>query len=91
MSRDRFLEIKRYLHVADNSSHPNQTDVNFDRAHKARPLLSIVKENFRLIPREEKLNVDEQIIPFKGKSIMKQHMPNKPNPWGYKMFVLAGG
>ncbi|CAF4785605.1 unnamed protein product, partial [Rotaria socialis] len=22
---------------------------------------------------------------------MKQHMPNKPNRWGYKMFLLAGG
>ncbi|CAF1406149.1 unnamed protein product [Rotaria sordida] len=21
---------------------------------------------------------------------MKQHMPNKPNCWGYKMFLLAG-
>ena len=41
--------------------------------------------------REEKLNVDELIISFKSKSIMKQHMPNKPNRWGYKMFVLASG
>ena len=33
--------------------------------------------------------VDEQIIPFKGKSVMKQHMAQKPNRWGYKMFLLA--
>ncbi|CAF3396410.1 unnamed protein product [Rotaria sp. Silwood2] len=91
MSRDRFLEIKKYLHVVDNSKQLNRTDPNFDRAHKVRPLLNIVKENFREIEKEEKLSVDEQIIPFKGKSIMKQHMPSKPNRWGYKMFLLAGG
>ncbi|CAF1588696.1 unnamed protein product [Didymodactylos carnosus] len=91
MSRDRFLQIKKYIHVVDNSSQPNRNDLNFDRAYKVRPLLNIVKENFRKIPKEEKLSVDEQIIPFKGRSIMKQHMPKKPNRWGYKMFVLAGG
>ncbi|CAF4676307.1 unnamed protein product, partial [Rotaria magnacalcarata] len=91
MSRDRFLEIKKYLHVADNSVQLDRDDPNFDRAHKVRPLLNIIKENFRTISKEEKLSVDEQIIPFKGRSIMKQHMPNKPNRWGYKMFLLAGG
>ncbi|CAF4614156.1 unnamed protein product [Rotaria socialis] len=76
-----------------NPSKPqlNRTDPNFDRAHKVRPLLNIVKENFIKTDKEEKLSVGEQIIPFKGKSIMKQHMPNKPNRWGYKMFLLAGG
>ncbi|CAF3879446.1 unnamed protein product, partial [Rotaria sp. Silwood1] len=70
MTRDRFLELKKYLHVTDNSIQQNRTDANFDRAHKVRPLLNIIKENFRTIPKEEKLSVDEQIIPFKagGKS-----------------------
>ena len=54
-------------------------------------MLNIIKENFRKIPKEEKLSADEQIIPFKGRSNMKQHMPKKPHRWGYKMFVLAGG
>ncbi|CAF2104498.1 unnamed protein product, partial [Rotaria magnacalcarata] len=40
MSRDRFLEIKKYLHVVDNSKQLNRTDPNFDRAHKVRPLLN---------------------------------------------------
>ncbi|CAF1479637.1 unnamed protein product, partial [Rotaria sordida] len=91
MSRDQFLEIKKSLHVTDNSVQSNRTDINFDRANKVRPLLNIVKENFRKISKEEKLSIDEQIIPFKGKSIMKQHMPNKPNRWDYKMFLLVGG
>ncbi|CAF4667738.1 unnamed protein product, partial [Didymodactylos carnosus] len=83
--------IRKCLHVVDNSNQLDRNDPNYDRAHKVRPLLNIVKNNFRKIEKEEKLSVDEQIIPFKGKSIMKQHMPNKPHRWGYKMFLLAGG
>ncbi|CAF3137077.1 unnamed protein product [Rotaria sp. Silwood2] len=89
MSRDRFLEIKKNLHVVDNINQLGQNDPNYDRAFKVRPLLNIIKNNFRKIQKEEHLCVDEQIIPFKGKSIMKQHMPQKPNRWGYKMFLLA--
>ncbi len=52
--------------------------------------MNIVKENFRKIPKEEKLSADEQIISFKGRSIMKQYMAQKPNRWVYKIFLLAG-
>ena len=76
ISRDRFLQIKKYLHVVDNANQSDPNDRNYDRAFKVRPLLDIVKENFRRIPKEEHLSADEQIIPFKGKSIMKQHMLN---------------
>ncbi|CAF2058572.1 unnamed protein product [Rotaria magnacalcarata] len=89
MSRDRFLEIKKNLHVVDNTNQLSQNDPNYDRAFKVRPLLNIIKNNFRKIQKEEQLCVDEQIIPFKGKSVMKQHMPKKPNRWGYKMCILA--
>ena len=89
MSRDRFLQIKRNLHVVDNSTQLIINDPNFDRAHKVRPLLDIGRKNFRSIPKEEYLSAGEQMIPLKGRNIMKQHMPLKPNHWGYKMFVLA--
>ena len=32
--------------------------------------------------------VDEQLIPFKEKSSMKQYIPTKPHKWGYKFFIL---
>lgn len=35
MSRDRFLQIKKYLHVVDNTNRPNQSDPNYDRAFGA--------------------------------------------------------
>ena len=69
MSRDKFLQIRKNLHIVDNSNQLFAGDPAFDRAYKVRPLLNIVKENFRKIPKEEKLSADEQIIPFKGKRI----------------------
>ena len=32
---------------------------------------------------------DEQIIPYKGKSHLKQYNPSKPHKWGYKVYVLC--
>lgn len=91
MSRDRFLQIKKNLHAVDNTNQLDPTDPGYDRAFKVRPLLNVVKQNFLRIPKEQHLSVDEQMIPFKGRSVMKQHMPKKPHRWGYKMFVIAGG
>ena len=79
----------KYLQVTYNSIQLNRAHVNSDRNHKVRPLLNIIKGNFQSIPKQEKLSVDEQIIPFKDKGIMKQHMLDKPNCCGYTKLVLA--
>ena len=57
---------------------------------KLRPVIDSINERLRLVPIEECLAVDEQIIPFKGKSSLKQYNPKKPHKWGYKVFVLSG-
>ena len=38
----------------------------------------------------EKLCIDEQLVPFKGKSALKQYNPQKPKKWGYKLYILSG-
>lgn len=38
----------------------------------------------------EKLAVDEQMVPFKGRNKLKQYLPANPRKWGYKVLVLAG-
>lgn len=38
----------------------------------------------------EKVAVDKQIVPFKGRNGLKQYLPPKPKTWAYKVLVLAG-
>ena len=61
-----------------------------DKRHKLRPLINTIKEHLRLVPIEEFLAIDEQIIPFKCKNSLNQYNPEKPHKWGYKVFVLSG-
>jgi len=55
-----------------------------------RPLIEMLRLRILSVPLEEHLSADEQIVPFKGHSVLKQYMPKKPHKWGYKMFVLSG-
>jgi len=60
-----------------------------DKLFKVRPFIDSIKNNFKLIDLEEHLYVDEIIIPFKGRSTMKQYNKAKPHKWGIKVFALA--
>jgi hypothetical protein len=85
LSNKRFEEIKRFLHFTDNTTR----DVN-DRLWKVRPVLTSIRDAVLSVQREKSLSVDEQIVPFKGKSSLKQYNPRKPHRWGYKIWVLSG-
>lgn len=85
MSRKRWEDIKASIHLVDNSNLDST-----DKLVKVRLLVDHLRNKFQKIPMEEHLSVDEQIVPFKGVSSLKQYIPKKPNKWGYKNFVLAG-
>lgn len=38
----------------------------------------------------EKLTIDEQMVPFKGRNRLKQYLPSKPKKWGYKILISTG-
>ena len=42
------------------------------------------------MPSEETNSVDEQMIPFKGKSSLQRYLPKKPKKWGFKVFSRNG-
>jgi hypothetical protein len=84
MANNRFEEIKHYLHFDDNSVE------NDDSLRKVRPVVSMVRNALVQVPKEESLSIDEQIVPFKGRSRFKQYNPKKPHRWGYKCYVLSG-
>ena len=84
MTLNRFEDIKRFLHFSDNSVEGS------DKIKKIRPLVEKLRERYKTVPKEEHLSVDEQIVPIKGRSCLRQHNPRKPHKWGYKVWVLCG-
>ncbi len=90
ISRDRFEEISRYLHVADNTTLFPPGSLQYDRLGKVRPLLEHLSLKFRSLYNPGKhLSVDEAMIKFQGRSTLKQYMPMKPTKRGIKVWVIA--
>ena len=84
MSRNRFEEILKFLHFADN----NNLDLT-DKYTKIRPLINQLKETFKMffIP-EQNLSYDESMIEYYGRHSCKQSIRNKPIRFGFKAWSL---
>lgn len=84
MRRNRFIQIQRFLHFADNS----KMDVS-DKAWKIRPLMDKIKkrclDNFVPV---QNLDFDESMIRYYGRHGCKQFIRGKPIRFGYKMWSL---
>lgn len=89
ISRNRFEKLRSFLHFNDNTQCLPYDDPNHDKLFKMWPFIDALRDNFKSIHVDEFLAVDEIIIPFKGRSVMKQHNKAKPHKWGIKLFALA--
>lgn len=91
MSSKRFSCLLGNLHVNDNILQPKKGERGFDKLYKIRPLLSTLSETFKnSYSSLEFQSIDESMIKFKGRSSIRQYMPNKPIKRGYKVWVRAG-
>lgn len=90
MNVNRFGEIKRFLHFEDNAKKPDSVVPGIDKYWKLRPIISMLHDSFHLATSaDEHIAIDEMIIPFKGRSGLKQYMKAKPKKWGFKVWVQA--
>lgn len=87
MPRDRFFFIRNHLHFVNKEEIPKD---NKDKFFVIRPLLNSVLKRCRNLEREHIFAVDEQMVPFKGQHVYKMYLKDKPNPWGFKIFMLCG-
>ena len=90
MSVNRFDKVKRFFHCNDNDEMLPKGHPNHDKLHKVRPVIESVLRNCKNIPPEERHSVDEQIIPTKSRSGLKQYLPKKPHKWGIKIWARCG-
>lgn len=86
MARDRFLQILRYLHFADNTLAPRADSADY----KIQPFLDLIVPSFQQVYKPTRqLAIDETLIKFKGKVHSRQFLPIKPGRFGIKTFTLA--
>ena len=90
MTVNRFGWILSHLHLNDNNLMPRRDSSNYDRLYKIRPFLDMIQIKFKdnFFP-SSTLAIDESMIKFKGRSSLKQYLPNKPIKRGYKVWMLA--
>lgn len=85
MSRNRFQEIKRYIHLADNS----KLDLS-DKMAKIRPLSKMLCEKFCQFGYMHKnLSIDESMVKYFGGHSAKQFIRGKPVRFGFKNWMLT--
>lgn len=85
MPRDRFLRLKRYLHVCDN----RQLDKD-DKFSKVTPLNHLMEEKFMQFGLfSHNLSIDEQMNAYFGRHSCKMFIKGKPIRFGFKHWALC--
>lgn len=82
MTKNRFHSLRNNLKFPTS-------DPGNDKLFRIRPLINIFTKKLYTIPKEENLYVDEMMVPFKRKTVLRQYMPKKPIKWGIKLFCLC--
>ena len=90
ISRDRFMDISRYLHFVDNATLVLPGTPQYNHLGKVRPILEFLNYKFLTLYNPNRDNsIDKAMIKFKGRSAMKQYVPKKPIKRGFKVWVRA--
>ena len=90
VSRDRLVQLHRYLHFVDNSTLSPPSTPDYNKLGKVQPIIDSLSHLFQSVYSPGKnVSVDEAMIPFKGWSTLKQYMPMKPVKRGIKVWLLA--
>ena len=85
MSKNRFMEIKKYIHLADND-----TTVPDDKLYKVRSYITALNTRFQQFGVFSKfLSIDEEMVPYYGHHSAKMYLRGKPIRFGFKLWVLA--
>ena len=86
----RFSFLLSNLHLNDQTKEAKKGDSNFDKLYKIRPFIEKISETYLHYydPTREQ-SIDESMVKFKGRSTMKQYMPQKPIKQGYKVWVRS--
>lgn len=83
ISRNRFDDIMRNLHFANNMH------IDDDPLYKVRPIFDILNFRSKIAPVDTNLSIDETMIEYFGHHGCKQRIQGKPIRSGFKAWNLA--
>lgn len=85
MSRNRFELLLRFWHFSNNEDCPPG-----DRLYKiAKFIDKLVNNCQRMMTPPQTVCVDESLVKFRGRLVIKQYIPNKAAKYGVKLFKLC--
>jgi hypothetical protein len=85
MSRQTYRDIKKNLHLVDNSQIPDG-----DKFYKIRSYIELLNRKFcKFGVFAHNLSIDEQMIPYFGRHSCKMFMKGKPVRFGFKAWCLC--
>ena len=90
MPRNKFEKLLRYSHYNNNADAKPRDHPEYDPLFKVQPLVCALRDQLKTIEQEERQCIDEQMIPFKGRSHLKQYLKKKLKKWGFKVFTRSG-
>lgn len=90
MSRNRFMNILRFIHFVDSGGEVRCDPALHDRLYKIRSVLDELQRQFRqnYIPARE-ISIDETMVKLKGRKFFRQFFLSKPIQFGFKLFTIA--
>lgn len=84
MTKNRFQELKKFFHVADNK---NLAQSKIAKVKPVYDSLNSALMQFGVF--EEKLSIDESMVPYYGHHGAKMFIRGKPIRFGYKIWMLC--
>ena len=89
LSRNWLERLTRTIHMVDNLSVDAKTKED-NKLWKIRSWLENLRQNFLKVSPDKFNSVDEIMVLFKGKSYLRQYLPNKRHKWGFKISGRSG-
>lgn len=86
-SRRRFMELRSVLHACKAKKRPRLSlSSDEDPSEKVQFIVDTLNANAGSVwNMRSRICVDEDIIPFRGRTKLRQYMPMKPHKWGIKV------
>ena len=88
ITRDRFEELLKMLHLADNVGENLIAAKKFE-AKMGNMLSSFNTNSKRLLAPARSLSIDEMMVKFYGRSVIRQYIKSKPTKYGVNLWSIC--